>query len=195
MPLNPCISGNGCFRRASHNKRTLGNLVQEYVLYCRPLARHELQFFTSQPTFTETIEVSALCQDSAGKRFSHQRRRSQATLIEARDILVSRSRQLQRCRSFQELHDAVNSLVVHVRDLGPLYSYDTAVHIGAKLGLMPDEVYLHSGTRKGARALGLPYRQPTLQISSLPIALHQLAGYEIEDFLCIFKNEFDEAMA
>jgi hypothetical protein len=76
-----------------------------------------------------------------------------------------------------------------------LYSYDTAVHIGAKLGLMPDEVYLHSGTRKGARALGLPYRQPTLQISSLPIALHQLAGYEIEDFLCIFKNEFDEAMA
>ncbi|MEK7411500.1 MAG: hypothetical protein AAB327_09000, partial [Actinomycetota bacterium] len=43
--------------------------------------------------------------------------------------------------------------VGHFDDLGPLYVYDTALRIGAKKGQMPKVVYLHAGTREGAKKL------------------------------------------
>jgi hypothetical protein len=42
--------------------------------------------------------------------------------------------------------------------------YDTALRIGAKLKLFPTKVYLHAGTRLGARALGLDDSAATLKV-------------------------------
>lgn len=168
--------------------------MQEYVDFCRPVATDELEFFARQ-TLGKAIEFAALCLDSSGNRSSHQRRRSQITLAEAHEALRRNSQALQSCRTFSELHDLIDRLVAHIPDLGPLYSYDAAVHIGAKLGLAPHGVYLHCGTREGARALGLPFRQPTLNRSSLPAALRKLAMHEVEDFLCIFKSRLHPSMA
>jgi hypothetical protein len=188
-----CESGlpqAACFSQASLGGKPLRELVQEYIDYCRPVACRELDFFARQP-FARAIEDAALCLDSSGGRSSHQWRRSQATLQEARDVLLRQSRQLMCCGSFSELHALIDRLVAHVPDLGPLYSYDAALHIGANLGLAPHAVYLHCGTREGARALGLPFRRPTLQKSSLPAALRKLAMHEVEDFLCIFKSRLN----
>ena len=68
--------------------------------------------------------------------------------------------------------------------------YDTVLRIGAKLDLFPDRVYLHCGTREGARALGLKWRDPWLKVDELPRELRRLKPHEIEDFLCIYKGEF-----
>jgi hypothetical protein len=57
--------------------------------------------------------------------------------------------------SFADLIGIVASIAEGVSGLGELYIYDTALRIGAKSGLEPDMVYLHAGTRKGAKALGL----------------------------------------
>jgi hypothetical protein len=53
-------------------------------------------------------------------------------------------------------------------------------------------VYLHAGTRAGARALGLNWRATTLAVHDLPAELRVLAPHEIEDCLCIFKNNFEK---
>jgi hypothetical protein len=86
----------------------------------------------------------------------------------------------------------VKKTVSRIPDLGELYYYDTALHIGAKLGLMPVKVYLHAGTKDGARRLKLSCRNKTIDFDQLPIELRCLAPYEIEDFLCIFKKGFPQ---
>src|SRR5215468_2342022 len=67
-----------------------------------------------------------------------------------------------------------------------MYVYDTALRIGAKLGVFPKEVYLHAGTRVGARKLGLDASKPTVKMSFLPTHLRTLRPHEVEDVLCIF---------
>jgi hypothetical protein len=67
--------------------------------------------------------------------------------------------------------------------------YDTAVRIGAKLDMSPDRVYLHAGTRAGARVLGLEWRADSVELSALPSAFRGLPGFEVEDILCIYKHD------
>jgi hypothetical protein len=72
--------------------------------------------------------------------------------------------------------------------LGSLYAYDTARRLGAKLGVEPQRVYLHAGTRKGAKALGLDYRQASLPVNDFPEPLRVLPADMLESFLCIYKD-------
>jgi hypothetical protein len=67
--------------------------------------------------------------------------------------------------------------------------YDTALRIGAKLGLEPEVVYLHRGTRRGVRALGLDADRTFVALGELPHELRALRPHEIEDCLCIYKTE------
>ncbi len=55
------------------------------------------------------------------------------------------------------------------------------------LGIEPDLVYLHRGARQGAAVLGL--NGATLDPKQLPKSFRQLTPAEIEDVLCIYKNE------
>jgi hypothetical protein len=58
--------------------------------------------------------------------------------------------------------------LVDVPGIGELYVYDTALRIGAKLGVFPEKVYLHAGARIGVRNLGRDARKTALRIASLP---------------------------
>ena len=81
-----------------------------------------------------------------------------------------------------------------IRGLAELYYYDTALRIGASRSLMPKHVYLHRGTRDGARALGLDWRADLLDPRALPKELAVLEPHEIEDFLCIYKDQLKPEM-
>jgi hypothetical protein len=123
----------------------------------------------------------------SGKRHPHQRRIPAASLAAAgRGLLAA---DLTGCSSFEELHDEVEDMVGDIYMIGPLVIYDVSRRIGAYLGLEPSLVYLHSGTRHGARALGLGRGRPTLKMSELPRELHRLSAAEGEDFLCIYTEE------
>jgi hypothetical protein len=65
--------------------------------------------------------------------------------------------------------------------------YDIAHRIGAYLGKPPALVYLHRGTKKGAANLG--FRGETLDPAMLPSPFSRLTPSEIEDCLCIYKDE------
>jgi hypothetical protein len=95
--------------------------------------------------------------------------------------------------SFEQLHELVHRTVEPISGLGELYVYDTALRIGAKLGLSPKVVYLHAGTRKGAKNLGFKPSRDTISIAALPRALRTLEPREIEDLLCIYKGSLVSA--
>ena len=84
----------------------------------------------------------------------------------------------------------VRDAIGPIHGIGDLTIYDTALRIGVNLGLWPTRVYLHSGTRVGARALGLNWRAPHIEPDDCPAELQLLRPHEIEDCLCIFKDRF-----
>ncbi len=69
-----------------------------------------------------------------------------------------------------------------------MYWYDTVFRIGISMGVYPQNVYLHRGTRDGAKALGIYKGKDVLEMSELPVELRKMKPYQVEDFLCIKKD-------
>lgn len=88
--------------------------------------------------------------------------------------------------SFESLFASITEVCESIRGCGPLVAFDVALWIGASRGLFPNEVYLHRGARKGAVLLGLDGAKSrrSVPMAALPAALHGLAPYQIETFLC-----------
>jgi hypothetical protein len=164
-------------------------IVRIYVRDIRPRAQAELDWFQQQPTLESAIEQAALATNSRGKRYSHQRRLRKAALEEARRVLLMNSEAIAQSKSFDDLFSLAETMLKRITGIGELYIYDTSLRIGAKLHLLPTKVYLHAGTRKGARALGFDGRARALKVPEMPPELRQLEPHEIEDVFCIFKAD------
>lgn len=168
---------------------SLAALVRQYQIQCRPRTVAEIRFFQSQPDLEAAVGAAASATNANGKRFSHQRRIGLASLRMATEALHAALPVLAECRSFEEVFRIVERSVSEIHGIGGLYVYDTAQRIGASLGLLPDRVYLHSGTRKGAMALGFDGTRQSITVAELPTELRTLPPHEAEDFLCIFKDQ------
>ncbi len=97
---------------------------------------------------------------------------------------------LRGAESFDELFEVIAATIGSIPGIGELAVYDTALRVGARFGLEPTKVYLHAGTRKGVKALGLGQRRDTIEMAELPSDLRTLTAREAEDLLCIYKSEF-----
>jgi hypothetical protein len=168
------------------------DIARTYISRIRPRANDELDWFRRQPALRAAIDKAGLAVNSRGKRYSHQRRLSKEVLQQARELLLANTEQIARCKAFDQLFAMLEDLLLPVRGLGELYVYDTALRLGATLGRMPTKVYLHAGTRAGAKAIGFSGKEKALEVSQLPDWLRQLEPYEIEDVLCIFKDRLAE---
>ncbi len=164
-------------------------VVQAYVETCRPRLEAQLRTFTAEPTVQSALERAGVAETPDRARYSHQRRIKRVVLQATRRRLLEID--FSQVRTFDELHTIIDHAIGSIRGAGELLVYDTALRIGAKLRLMPERVYLHSGTRRGARALGLPWKQGSISVDELPAALRGLQPHEIEDCLCIFKDRFN----
>lgn len=176
---------------------SLEAIVTHYRRWYRPQAEAELDCFRQQPTLDAAIALAAMATDGHGRRFSHQRRLEGPNLEKARDRLLRSRARLESQQSFARLHDEIGNIVGPIAGLGPLYRYDTALRIGARLGHLPKAVYLHAGTAKGAAELGILFDagQGTLFRVDLPAALRILDFHQIEDVLCIYKGALRRAKA
>lgn len=166
---------------------TLDEIVSDYIREYRDDARKEMRFFEIQRSPSEAIRKAALCELPGGKRHPHQRRIPRALLEQVEAKLQGIGRRLARASSFAEIHRAVENEIGSVKGIGTLTVYDIAHRIGVHFRKVPDRVYLHAGTRVGARTFGLggDSFDPTL----LPKAFARLAPSEIEDCLCIYKDD------
>jgi hypothetical protein len=182
-------------RQAHIGRAMLKAITRTYIRKIRPRAQAEIDWFAHQPSLDAAIEKAALAVNSRGKRYSHQRRLTREALKEALGNLLEKADAMEQARDFDALFGLVGAAVKPIHGLGELYVYDTSLRIGAKLNMFPTRVYLHAGTRLGASALGLDGSAATLKLSDLPSEFRTLEPHEVEDVLCIYKDELKTTSA
>lgn len=132
--------------------------------------------------------------DLFGKRHPHQRRLSMDALEAGAAALHAISGKLQKAVDFYELWQLVQSAFRPIYGLGELAIYDAAERLRYRLELESEHlIYLHAGARVGARRLagGRLKKESAWGILryDVPIGLRRLCTHEIEDVLCIYKDE------
>jgi hypothetical protein len=167
---------------------TVSEIVSTYIREDRYRAREEMRFFETQRSPTQAIQKAVLCVLPCGKRHSHQRRIPRRLLEIAEARLQTVQRDLKRAEGFDDLHRVVAEKVGSIKGIGALTVYDIAHRIGAYFGKYPRLVYLHAGTRKGAMFFGI--RGDAFDPEILPKPFLRLQPYEIEDCLCLYKDNF-----
>lgn len=171
---------------------TLESIVEQYLADHAEKADGELRFFESQKSVRDAVRLAGLAQGPSGKRFDHQRRIPSPVLEKSAQILNCALQQLSGAHSFHDLYQLVAALIGPISGIGDLTIYDTALRIGAKFRIYPERVYLHAGTKQGAKYLRLSYRRRWLVVGELPQAFQRLKPYQVEDVLCIYKNELQK---
>jgi predicted nucleic acid-binding protein len=167
---------------------TLSGVVSAYARENRRDAEREIRYFAERPSLTHAVDRAARAIGPNGRRFHHQRRIPRKVLRASAKALLERADDLRAATSFEQLHDLVRSTIDPIPGIGELTVYDTALRIGAYLGLEPEVVFLHAGTREGATALGIPRRTAAVRLADLPPPFRRLRPREVEDCLCIYKR-------
>ena len=176
-------------RTKAYSLETLAEIVAAYEADYRDRCNGELGFYRSQPTFAEAVRVAAMAEGPGGKRMAHQRRIPHAVLQRSASGLRAQISLLKEARHFDDVHNVVGEAIGGIEGIGALTIYDTALRIAAYRRLSPARVYLHAGTREGARALGISKERPWVSPKDLPAPLRRLRAGEIEDCLCIYKAD------
>lgn len=177
------------------NLTSLARIVHPYIRKYRPDARKELGSFRDAKSLREAVAHAGMAMnfDAEPHRFPHQWRIRNTALLKGTDELTGAITRIRACKNFRELINIVDSIADTVGGIGELYVYDTALRIGAHLRIFPKEVYLHRGTRDGARALGRNVDRSSIPVHQFPREFRQLEPHEIEDVLCIYKKRFSRA--
>lgn len=171
------------------NDAALAKLVHEYQTkpdYGRRLEAY-LKYFKRLP-LPEAIERAGFLKN--GDVHDHQRLVGKWKLGQASQALIRSIDDLKVCRSFDELHAFVGKHTRRIERFGVLARYDISLRIGASLGLQPEIVHLHAGTRLGCKALGVLVKGKTVEMAALPKPVQVLEPLHAENFLCIFKDAF-----
>jgi len=169
----------------------LKEIVEDYLKPPQSDAEKEFEWFAKQ-TLKEAISMAALARTSANKRHGHQHRIPSAVLEDSKCRLLKEIERLKKATSFEELFNIVESVIGPIEGIGELAVYDTAHRIGVNLGLEPEKVYLHAGARVGARKLKLDSSKKCLEVHEFPKPLRELKPWQIEDVLCIYKEDLAE---
>lgn len=134
------------------------------------------------------IEMAALARDLDNDKHPHQHRIPNVVLRQFADRLLKNAEAILVCKTFTQLHDLITSL--RSRGIGRLTVYDTAHRIGTRLRIRPDKVYMHQGTRVGTELyLGRKVLEKAVDKSQFSHFRH-LSCEEIEDIMCIYKDDF-----
>ena len=160
---------------------TLEQVVARYVEKKRPVVQREKRLFA-------TYSLPEAIRQAASKNHgTHQYRLPRVALPEAARRLLGSADRLKSAQTFRQLIGLVQETIQPIRGIGDLTVYDVALRIGYKVGLAPELIYLHAGAAVGAAAVGVTGR--TAERDAFPPALRRLKPAELENCLCIFKNE------
>jgi len=125
-----------------------------------------------------------------GKMHNHQAKVSRS-LPDLEERLVMSLNSLVKAERFGQLYAMIELRSGH--GIGPMTIYDVAVRFGAWLGVRPDAIYIHAGTKAGLKALGLSTKGSfmTYPMELLPAILRNKDPDEVEDFLCTYRLAFE----
>ncbi|RYL29482.1 hypothetical protein [Acinetobacter piscicola] len=182
------------------NKQNLQQLIQHYQQQHRLIKLDELnQYVRSKyvQSLDDVFNVLALGKDIHGKMYSHQRRLGFKLIKQFVTSLLDLKECIHQAKSFAELYQILDLHIQNNKNelhgVGKLCLYDSALRIGAYLGHFPEDVYVQSGSEVGAKKWGLRIENGKVDKKEFPkIILQQLECYEIEDFLCIYKDQLNK---
>jgi len=166
---------------------TFDEIVNDYILQYRKVARQEMRDFESERSLSTTIRRAALCQLGNGKRHPHQRRIPRRLLEQVEMRLLEIEPRLAKATDFAAIHRSVDQKVGGLKGIGALTVYDISHRMSAYMGEAPKHVYLHAGTRIGAQVFVIEgaFFEPGI----LPNFFSRPTPAEIEDCLCIYKDD------
>lgn len=172
---------------------TISLIVEEYAVDAARRAREAAWWRGEGLTFDELLERVGHA-SIFGKRHGHQRRLSKAALAAGAAALRHVAQKIEAAADFHSLWQLIDDAFRPIRGLGELAVYDAAERLRHRLGLeAPHLIYLHAGARVGARRLagGRLAREDALGVlrHQLPEGLRGLSTHDIEDVLCIYKDE------
>jgi hypothetical protein len=125
-----------------------------------------------------------------GKMHNHQSKVSRSLDNFAR-ALSRRRGHLALSPNFDILYHRIKRLAP--KGIGEMTVYDVATRFGAYLGLKPEMIYMHAGTRSGLNALlGTKFgsRHEVMPMWLLPTELQDKDPDTVEDFLCTYRSAF-----
>ncbi len=171
------------------NFKNLEEIVADYIAEYRKKSEEELLFY-AEKSFLEVVNLAAEAKGLWEGIHDHQKKYGVAAKLPVfAQSLLKALPELAKSRSFENLYDSVWAR--KVKGVGKLTVYDTALRIGAHLKIEPRDVYLHCGTKEGAKNLGISQRgRRSVSVDEFPAAFRKLKPREIEDCLCIYKNSF-----
>ena len=185
------ITFKGCRKQTedSHST-TLEQLVETYwkkFKHC--YAAEDSWWGDPSLSWIEAQQRAWLSKRPDGKTHGHQCLPAKK-LPEGRDKALSQKKQPGDFKNFEELHAWVRSITDVIDGLGAMTAYDVARRLGAWLGLQPSMVWLHRGTKDGAKALNI--RGNKVPLSAFPEPIQKLGATHAENFLCIYKKELGD---
>ncbi|WP_418894714.1 hypothetical protein [Limibacterium fermenti] len=127
------------------------NIVSKYKANKKQYPDRYIDFCKQQKSLVDAIEVAAKSINAQNKIHSHQRRIGRLTLNIFAELLKTKEEEISLAKSFDKLLSII--LSVRLAGVGELAYYDISTRIAAYLKLNIENVYMHAGTRKGAREL------------------------------------------
>lgn len=166
---------------------TLNEIAAHFRKYGHRRRRDEVAHYGAPGKLSAVVSRSVRSIDHWGRRDSHQRRIPTRVLERAEKELLSALPIVRKARNFDELHRAVGAIVGPIHGVGALLVYDVAQRICLATRLPePPVVYLHAGTARGARTIGI--RGKTVEIAALPKVLRRFTSFELEDLFCNYAK-------
>lgn len=165
-------------------------LVKDYKNHHQKEKNLELRYF-EQMNFEQVLKKVAYAKNQNDRKFSHQRRLPQAVSKSVLNVLLGIKKEIKEIQNFEQLYALLEQQLLPIRGIGDLFIFDAALRIAAKLNYQPTEIIVQSGSKQGVRNLGLKVKNKRVTLDQLPsIIRDELEPYEIENFLCIYREEF-----
>jgi hypothetical protein len=176
----------------TYNIPKLERIIKHYKLKSRKPIDSHILFCKAQKTLKDAIEVAAKSIDENNKIHFHQRRVEKTELNRLVEGLLLREDEIKSAKDFDEIYSIVNATKNEY--ITEITVYDVAQRIGAYLNIVPDKIYLQSGTRTGAEnLLGHLSDKKFLLREDLPSPFQRpdFTLEDIEDILFQYKDEFE----
>jgi hypothetical protein len=150
-----------------------------------------IKYCQNSPDIETAIFRSAMARDENGHKHSHQKRYiKDEILIRLVEKMLKKKNEIIKVNNFHDLFEIITKTYVFDSD-DSLTVYDTALRLGFYLKKLPEKIYIHAGTRKGAEKVRGRIENNFLMKKYLPEPFKScdLTEYELEDLFCIYKDE------
>jgi hypothetical protein len=176
----------------TYNIPKLERIIKHYKLKSRKPIDSLILFCKAQKTLKEAIEVAGKSIDENNKTHFRQRRVEKSELNRLAEGLLLRENEIKAAKDFDEIYSIVNATKNEY--ITEITVYDVAQRIGTYMNIVPDKIYLQSGTRTGAEnLLGHLGDKKYLFREDLPSPFQRpdFTLEDIEDMLFQYKDEFE----